>query len=116
MPGLVHVLGLVRPHLDAPGVRAHARHLLGMEPITALEFEAGGVAARVAAPFATLLAGLHLSRAHDHEVALADRDPLRLGAGVEVIVGNAFAILEAVDALVARNIEHNTTAEQLAAD
>src|SRR5262245_23051899 len=113
MPGLVHLLGLVWPHLDAPGVRTHASHLLVMQPIAALEFEARGVAAGIASPLATLAAGFHLPGADDDEIAFADRNLLRLGAGIEVIVGNALAIPQAIDSLEAGDIEQYAAADQL---
>src|SRR5262244_765620 len=51
VPWLVRLGGLVRPHLDAPGVRADRRDLLVLAPVAILELHAGRVAARVAAPF-----------------------------------------------------------------
>ena len=65
VPGLVDVRGLVGPHLHAPGVGAHAGHLLLVQPVAALELEARRIAAGIAAPLAALVAGLHLAGAHD---------------------------------------------------
>src|SRR5215468_10275718 len=39
MPGLVDILGLVGPHLHAPGVGTHPRHLPVIEPVATLELE-----------------------------------------------------------------------------
>src|SRR5215471_13352320 len=98
VPGLVRLDGLVRPHLDAPGVGADRRDLLGLAPIAILELDARRVAAGIAAPLLLLQAALHLPGADDDEVAAPDLDVLVLGALVELVVGDAFAILEPVDA------------------
>src|SRR5215510_14171106 len=45
VPRLVRLLGLVRPHLDAPGVGADRGHLPLLAPIAVLELDAGCVAA-----------------------------------------------------------------------
>src|SRR6185312_5638898 len=81
VPRLVGVAGLVRPHLDAPGVGADRRDLLFLAPVAVLELDARRVAARIAAPFAFGQAALHLAGADDDEIAAADGDVLLLGAG-----------------------------------
>src|SRR5215475_13140476 len=54
VPGLVRFGGLVRTHLDAPGVGADRGDLLLLAPVAVLELDAGRVAARVAAPLSFL--------------------------------------------------------------
>src|SRR5581483_6091435 len=114
VPGLVGFLGLVRPHLDAPGVRADRGDLLLLAPVAILELHARRIAAGIAAPVALLLAALHLSGAHDDEVATADLDVLILGAFVEFVIGDAFAVLEPVDAAMPRDVEQYAAADHLA--
>src|SRR6266540_713881 len=107
VPGLLRLGGLVRPHLDAPGVGADRRDLLVLAPVAVLEFHARRIAAGVAAPLLLLEAALHLPGAHDHEVAAPDLDVLVLGALVELIVADAFAVLEPVDAAEAGDVEQH---------
>src|ERR1051325_1265298 len=96
VPGLVDaVLALVRPHLAAPGVGGERRKLGALDPLQGLEGEARRVAARIAVPAAELLAALHLAGAHDHVIAALELDLLRLGAIVEVLAGDAIAVVEA---------------------
>src|SRR5664279_1302816 len=64
VPGLVGFLGLVRPHLDAPGVGADSGDLLVLAPIAILELDAGRVAAGIAAPVVLGVASLHMAGAH----------------------------------------------------
>src|SRR5499427_857377 len=113
VPGLVRFRGLVRPHLDAPGIRADGGDLFVLAPVAILEPDAGRVAAGVAAPFLLLEAALHLSGANDDEVAAADLDLLLLGAPVELVVGNAFAVLEPVDAAETRDVEQHAAPHHL---
>src|SRR5215813_2754272 len=82
VPGLVRFCGLVRPHLDAPGIRADGGNLFVLAPVAILELDAGRVAAGVAAPFLLVEAALHLAGANDDEVAAADLDLLLFGAAV----------------------------------
>src|SRR5262249_53564480 len=89
VPPLVDLGRLVRPHLDAPGVRADRRDLSFLAPIAVLEFHSRRVAAGIAAPFARLQPLLHLAGADDHEIAAADFHVLRLGGRVELVVGYA---------------------------
>src|SRR2546423_7748521 len=86
VPGLVRFRGLVRPHLDAPGIRTDGGDLFVLAPIAILELNAGRVAAGVAAPFLLRQAALHLSGANNDEVAAADLDLLLLGASIELVV------------------------------
>src|SRR5215467_12358047 len=88
VPRLVGFLGLVRPHLDAPGVGADRGDLLVLAPVAVLELDARRVAAGIAAPLALLHAAFHLAGAEDHEVALADLDVLRARTLVELLVGD----------------------------
>src|SRR6516165_11081168 len=105
MPGLVGFRGLVGPHLDAPGIGADRGDLFPLAPIAVLELDPRRIAAGVAAPYLLAQAALHLAGAHDDEVAAPDGDPLLLGAGVELVVGNALAVLHPRHAAEARDIE-----------
>src|SRR5215472_10329674 len=113
VPGLVRFRRLVRPHLDAPGIRADGGDLFVLAPIAILEPDAGRVAAGVAAPFLLLETALHLAGANDDEVAAADLDLLLLGALVELVVGNGFAVLEPVDAAQTRDVEQHAASHHL---
>src|SRR5215475_3177955 len=113
VPGLVRFRGLVRPHLDTPGIRADGGDLFVLAPIAILEPDAGRVAAGVAAPFFLLETALHLAGANDDEVAAADLDLLLLGALVELVVGNGFAVLEPVDAAQTRDVEQHAAPHHL---
>src|SRR5690606_2379949 len=97
----------VRPHLDAPGVGADRRDLLLVAPVAVLELDARRVAAGIAAPVLLGVAALHLAGADDDEVALADLDVLRARTLVEFVVGDAFAVLEPVDAAEAGDVEQH---------
>src|SRR5260370_36544051 len=107
VPGLVDLGGFVGPHLDAPGIGADRRDLLFLAPVAILELDARRVAARIAAPFARLQAALHLPGAKNHEVAAADFHVLRLRGLVELVVGYAVAVLEIIDAFLARDVEQH---------
>src|SRR2546421_414833 len=72
-------------------------------------------AARIAAPFARLQAALHLAGAENYEIAAADFHVLRLGDPVELVVGNAVAVLEIVDAPLARHVEQHAAPHHLGA-
>src|SRR5262249_3138082 len=93
VPGLVGFDGFVRTHLDAPGVGANRGNLLFLAPITVLELDAGRVAARIAAPVFLSEAAFHLPGSHDEEVAAPDGHILVFCTLIELIIGNAFAIL-----------------------
>ena len=71
--GWLASLGLVRPHLDAPGVGADRGDLLLLAPVAVLELDARRVAAGIAAPLLLGEAALHLPGADDDEIAAADR-------------------------------------------
>ena len=60
---------VVRPDLNAPGVRANAGDLFLVNPIDGFKCKAGGVASRVAAPFALIKAVNHLAGIDDHKIA-----------------------------------------------
>src|SRR6516162_1494006 len=113
VPGLVCLHGLVRPHLDAPGIRADGGNLFVLAPVAVLELDAGRVAAGVPAPFLLLEATLHLAGANDDEVAAADLDLLLLGALVELVVRNGFTVLEPVDAAQTRDVEQHAAPHHL---
>src|SRR5580704_10331195 len=115
VPRLVRLGGFVRPHLDAPGVGADRRDLLLVAPVAVLELHAGRVAARIAAPCLLLAAALHLAGADDDEIGASDRHPLRLGAGIELVVADALAVLEPVDATKARDVEQHAAPVHLVA-
>ena len=115
MPGLVRLRGFVRPHLDTPGVRADGGDLLVLTPVAVLELDARRVAAGIAAPLLLFEAALHLSGADDDEVAAPDLDLLMLGACVELVVGNALAILEPVDAAEAGDVQQHAASGHLVA-
>src|SRR5690349_4164152 len=86
VPRLVGVAGLVRPHLDAPGVGADRSDLLVLAPIAVLELDARRVTAGIAAPVLLGVAALHLSGADDDEIALPDLDVLCPRALVELVI------------------------------
>src|SRR5579864_5801066 len=113
VPRLVGFRGLVRPHLDAPGVGADRRDLLLLAPVAILEFHARRVAAGIAAPLLLGHAAFHLPGADEHEIAAADGDVLVLGAFVELVVGNAFAVGHPLDAAEARDVEQHAAADHL---
>src|SRR5215475_6223283 len=113
VPGLVGLPGLVRPDLHAPGIGADRRDLFLLAPVAVLELDAGGVAARIAAPVLLHEAALHLAGADDDEVAATDLDVLALGALVEFVVGDALPVLQPVDAALARDIEQHTAPHHL---
>src|SRR2546430_11894119 len=92
VPGLVRFRGPVRPHLDAPGIRADGGDLFVLAPVAILEPDAGRVAAGVAAPFLLLEAALHLSGANDDEVAAAPLGLLLLCAWVELVLGKSLSL------------------------
>src|SRR6266571_4463332 len=100
VPGLLDLGGFIGPRLHAPGIGADRRDLLVLAPIAILEFHPRRVAARVAAPFARLQAALHLAGADNHEIAAADFHVLRLRGPVELVVRDAVAVLEIIDALL----------------
>ena len=54
-----------------------------------------------------------MAGAHDDVVAALERDVLFLRGGVEVVVGDAVAVVERVDALVARHVEQHAAADHL---
>ena len=85
-----------------------------LTPVAVLEFHTRRIAAGIAAPFFLRKAALHLAGAHDDEIAAADLDVLRLGAGVEFVVGNAVAVGQPVHALEARDVEQHAAADHLA--
>src|SRR6476660_5093738 len=115
MPGLVHLVGLVRPVLDAPRVGADRRDLLFLAPIAILEFYARRIAAGIAAPFLLGKAALHLAGAKNDEVARLDAHALLLGGGVEFVIRNAITVLEPIDAFSARDVEQHAAADHLVA-
>src|SRR5499426_1434260 len=114
VPGLVRLGGLVRPHLDAPGVGADRGDLFLLAPVAVLELDAGRIAAGIATPFLLLQATLHLAGADDDEVAASDGDVLVLGALVELVIGDAFAVLQPVDAAEAGDVEQHAAPHHLA--
>ncbi len=113
VPGLVGLGGFVRPHLDAPGIGADGGELLVLAPIAVLELDAGGVAAGITAPLLLGLAALHLAGAHEDEIAASDRHVLVLGAFVELVVGNALAVLHPFHAAEARDVEQHAAPDHL---
>src|SRR4029077_2073470 len=114
VPGLVDAaFGVVRTHLAAPGVARQRRKLGFRHPFQRLEGEAGRVAAGVTVPAPDLEATLHLSGAHDHVVAALDRHALRLGGVVEILAGDAIAVLEALLAHRARDVEEHAAPHHL---
>src|SRR5580700_127561 len=113
VPRLVGFAGLVRSHLDAPGVGADRGDFLLLTPIAVLEFDARRVTAGIAAPLLFADAALHLPGADDDEVAAADGDVLVLGAFVELVVGNALAVGHPLHAAEACDVEQHATADHL---
>src|SRR5262249_41507816 len=86
VPWLVGLRGFVRTHLDAPGIGADRRDLLGLAPVAVLELHARRIASRIATPFLLRQAALHLPGTEDDKVAAPHLDVLLLGALVELIV------------------------------
>src|SRR5437879_4060812 len=97
VPGLVDArLGLVRPHLAAPGVGCDRGNLPAVDPLERLEREPRRIAARIAVPAAGGELRLHLPGAHDDVVAapyfyimkfcsfiqFGARDPMPIGQDV----------------------------------
>src|SRR5262249_30020757 len=114
VPRLVDAfLALVRADLAAPGVARQRCELGALDPVERLEREARRVAARIAVPAADLLAALHLSGAHDDVVAALDVDALLLRGVVEILAGDAVAVLERLDALEARDVEQHAATDHL---
>src|SRR5690349_14991929 len=113
VPRLVRLGGLVRPHLDAPGIGADRRDLLVLAPVAVLELDPRRIAARVAAPRSLRQAALHLAGADDDEIGAPDFDILRPRAFVELLVGDALAVLEPGDAPEARDVEQHAAPDHL---
>src|SRR5215510_10053272 len=113
VPRLVGLLGLVRPHLDAPGVSADGGDVLLLAPVAVLELHAGRVAARIAAPLLLGEAALHLAGADDDEIAAAYLDVLLLGALVEFVVGDGLAVLQPLDAAKASDVKEHAASDHL---
>src|SRR5262249_27062424 len=68
-------------------------------------------AAGIAIPTSGLLATLHHAGAHNDIIAALELDLLLLCRLVKIVIGDAITIIERVDALVARDIKKNTTAD-----
>src|SRR5215469_4724058 len=107
VPRLVGLLGFVWANFDAPSIGADRGDLFFLAPIAIFELHTGRLATGIAAPVLFGETPLHLSRADDDEIAATDRDILILGAFVEFVVGNAFAVGHPFDAAVARDIEQH---------
>src|SRR4029079_12475573 len=107
------LLALVRPHLAAPSVARERCELGPLDPLQGLEGEARRVAARIAVPAPELLAALHHAGADDDVVATLHRDALLLRRLVEVLAGDAVAVVERIQALEARHIEQYAAADHL---
>src|SRR5580692_8124491 len=86
VPGLARDARFVGPDLAAPGVRADRSHVRAANPFGGLKAQAGGVTAGVAAPRAARQATLHVARADDDKIALADLDSLRRRAFFQLVV------------------------------
>src|SRR5207302_8983155 len=70
VPGLVDAgLGLVRPHLAAPGVARDRGNLPAVDPVERLERKPRRITARIAVPATGGELRLHLPGAHDDVVA-----------------------------------------------
>src|ERR1700731_3883043 len=111
VPRLVGFRGLVRPHLDAPGVGADRRDLFLLTPVAILEFDARRITASITAPLLFADAALHLPGTDYDEVAAANGDVLILGAFVEFVVGDAFAVGHPFHAAKARDVEQHAAAD-----
>src|SRR5207249_9962992 len=64
--------------------------------------------------FLFLQTALQLSGADDDEIAAADFDVVLLGAAIELVVGNAFAVLEPVHAAKPGDVEQYAATDHLA--
>src|SRR5215813_2191708 len=85
VPRLVDArLGLVRPHLAAPGIGGKRRELDPLDPFQRLEREAGRISPGVAVPALRRDAALHLPGADDHVVAALHLHVLLLRGLVEI--------------------------------
>src|SRR6266581_2994644 len=112
VPGLVDAgLGLVGPHLAAPGVACEGRELGALDPLQRLEGEPRRVPSRIAVPAARFQLRFHLSGAHDDEVAALHLYVLRFGRAVEVGAGDGVAVLEDFPAERARHVEEHAAAD-----
>src|SRR6266540_1379629 len=112
VPGLVDAgLGLVGPHLAAPGVACEGRKLGALDPFQRLEGEPRRVPSRIAVPAARFQLRFHLPGAHDDEIAALHLHVLRFGRAVEVGAGDGVAVLEDLPAERARHVEKHAAAD-----
>ena len=105
MPRLRRIIGLIGSHFAAPGVGAYGGDLFLVYPLRRFKGESGCFTAGIAAPLFGFQALFHLAGAHNHKIAAFDGDTLRLGAGIQIIVGDGFAIGQKFFTKMTRNIE-----------
>src|SRR5689334_1652931 len=115
VPGLERFRAFVRAHFAAPGVEADRGDFLLVYPLAGLEAQARCIARRVRAPVALVEAVLHVAGAHDHEIAAANLDALRLRAGVELGVADAEAVLEIISAEISGDVEQHAAPDHAVA-
>src|SRR5437764_716223 len=65
--------------------------------------------ARITAPLLLGETSLHLAGADDDEIGAADLHPLRFRARVELVVADAFAVLQPGHTTEARNVQEHAT-------
>src|SRR4029079_17902598 len=106
VPGLVDpLLAFVRPDFTAPRVACKRRQLRILDEIERLAREPRRVPARIAVPASRFLTSLHHASTHDDIVAALEFGLLFFCGVVEIVIRNAVAIVERVDAFVARHVE-----------
>src|SRR5690606_25497282 len=106
-------VGLVGAHLHAPGVGGDAGDLVAAQEVRRVERQAGGVPGRVVAPRAARPAHRDVPGADQDEIAAADGDALRPGAGGELGTVDALPRLEPGHAAVAGDVEQHAPADDL---
>src|ERR1700751_241833 len=102
---------LVRPELDAPGVRPDGGDFVLGQPRDRVEAEARSVTAGVCAPSLFPALG-HLPGAHEQYVAVPDLDFPRLGGGCEILDRDRIPILQPVPPFGPRDVEEHGAAHQ----
>src|SRR5207237_9798952 len=115
VPGLIDAaLGIVRPHLTAPGVAGERGELRARDEFQCFEGEARRVAAGIAIPAPGFEATLHLPGAHDDIIAALEFDLLFLGRKVKIVAADAVPTGEAVFAQRAGTVAKYPAADHLA--
>jgi len=93
MPRLAGNRRFIGPNFAAPRICTNRRQILAPNPLGGLKPYAGSIAASVSSPIAGIEAALHLSGAHDHEIATPDLEALRGGTLLEISAKLAATLL-----------------------